>query len=105
MITALKQIHNEQELPWRALSGNFSYATIMRWKARLDSGEELLQPRGPKKPAALDWEKLYALIERLPHGRSRTRGTTELHRRFMDCASRRQSAVWPDKFAWKIYKA
>jgi len=97
MITELKRIHEEQAAPWRGLSGDVSYATIMRWKGRLESGEELVHRRGPKKPAALDWERLYRLIERLPHGHCRTRGTTRLHRLFMDCASRRQIRVLAGK--------
>jgi transposase InsO family protein len=93
MVTELKRIHEEQAVPWRGLSGEVSYATIMRWKGRLESGEELVHKRGPRKAADLDWERLYRLIERLPHGRSRTRGTTRLHRLFMASASRRQIRV------------
>src|ERR671930_207774 len=90
MIREMKRIREEQQVPWRGLCGECSYATIMRWKGRLESGEELVHKTGPKKPAAADWEKLYGLIARLPHGRCRTQGTSRLHRLFIDCASRRQ---------------
>ena len=90
MIAELKRIHDETELPWRALCEEFSYATIMRWKTRFDEGQELIQKTGPQKSHPLDWARLYELIAQLPHGRSRTQGTTALHRRLMDSVSRRQ---------------
>jgi len=90
ILTRLQELHAQRTLSWRALSQYVPYSTLMRWKARAKAQKPLLQKPGPKKAQPLDWEQLYALVSRLPHGRCRTQGTTQLYALFAHCISRRQ---------------
>jgi transposase InsO family protein len=75
---------------WRELAQHVPYSTLMRWRSRQHRGASLCQSPGPKKIVPLDWSKFYPLVKQLQHGRTRTRGTTELYQHFAPSISRRQ---------------
>jgi hypothetical protein len=80
-----------QEFSWRELCyGLLPCATVMRWRARADAGEPLLEKPGPKKKEPLDLETVKNKIGELEHGRRRTAGTTALQAEWSDSISRRR---------------
>lgn len=80
-----------QEFSWRALCyGLLPCATVMRWRARAEAGEPLLEKPGPKKKEPLDLETVREKIGQLEHGRRRTAGTTALQAEWSDAISRRR---------------
>jgi len=89
IIAELEQAREKLHLNWRELCAELPYSSVMRWKGRLRAGEPPLQTPGPKKTGPLSAE-FFRQLEQLSHGRSRTRGTTELHRQFSPSISRRQ---------------
>ena len=79
------------EYSWKELChGLLPAATVLRWRARAQAGEPLLEKAGPKKKEPLDLEALKSRIEELPHGRRRTAGTTTLCNELSDAISRRR---------------
>jgi hypothetical protein len=66
------------------------YASFMRWKRRIAAGDPPLQTPGPKKIEPLDLADLTGKIEKLSHGRKRTRDTGRLHESYKDVISRRE---------------
>jgi len=66
-----------------------SYATLMRWKQRVNEGKPAVGKPGPKKVAPLDLSQLKKRIENLDHGAKRSRGTERLHGAFSKGISRR----------------
>jgi transposase InsO family protein len=87
---ALEQTQSRTGFSRRALCAQLPYSSVLRWSARQRRGEEVLQKPGPKKPVLLDWKTLLPDIQKLDHGRQRTRGTTALHQKYHDQLSRRQ---------------
>jgi hypothetical protein len=80
-----------QEFSWRELCyGLVPCATVMRWRARAQAGEALIEKAGPKKKEPLAPEDVKKKIEQLTHGRRRTAGTTALYARLADGISRRR---------------
>ena len=80
-----------QDFTWAQLCyGLIPCATVLRWRARAQAGQPLLEPPGPKKPAPLDAQTLQERIRRLRHGRRRTAGTTALFEELKDEVSRRR---------------
>ncbi|HWT82766.1 MAG TPA: hypothetical protein VN648_28625, partial [Candidatus Methylomirabilis sp.] len=74
-----------QDFTWAQLCyGLIACATVLRWRARAQAGQPLLEPPGPKKPAPLDVQTLQERIRRLRHGRRRTAGTTALFEELKD---------------------
>ena len=69
---------------------NFSYSSFMRWKHRVDHGENPVAKPGPKKILPLDFKELQAEIGLLEHSHKRTRKTGILHLRYGACISRRE---------------
>jgi hypothetical protein len=67
-----------------------SYATLMRWKRRLSSGEPAVQKPGPKKVRPLDLGQLRQRINDLDHGCKRSRGTGRLYGACSGAISRRE---------------
>ena len=76
----------------RALVGELGirYATLMRWKRRLDQGRAPVEKPGPKKVGPLDLGALQDRLQELGHGRQRSRGTGRLKSAFGDSISRRE---------------
>ena len=67
-----------------------SYATLMRWKRRLSSGEPAVQKPGPKKVRPFDLGQLRQRINDLDHGCKRSRGTGRLYGACSGAISRRE---------------
>lgn len=65
------------------------YSSFKRWHGRLNRGEAILHPPGPKKVGVLDVAGLDAEVEGLAHGRHRSQGTEALYRRHGEGISRR----------------
>jgi hypothetical protein len=72
------------------------YGNFMRWKGRMDRGEEPVHPAGPKKIEPLDSEALRNEVEALRHGQKRTAGTGVFYVMHKDHISRRQVQVLVD---------
>ena len=89
IIAELEQAHEQLHLSWRDLCAEVPYSSLMRWKGRLRAGQPPVQTPGPKKSQPLSAE-FFRQLDRLSHGRSRTHGTTDLHRQFSQSISRRQ---------------
>ena len=80
-----------QEFSWKELCYELlPCATVMRWRARAQAGEPLLEKAGPKKKEPLDVEALKNRIGQLVHGRRRTAGTTTLQAELSSAISRRR---------------
>ena len=88
-IAELERANQQLHLSWRELCTEVPYSSVMRWKGRLRAGQVPVQAPGPKKAVPLSAE-FFRQLEQLPHGRSRTTGTTDLHRQFSESVSRRQ---------------
>jgi hypothetical protein len=80
-----------QEFTWAELCyGLIPCATVLRWRARAQAGQPLLEPAGPRKSAPLDTEAIKQKIQQLQHGPRRTAGTTALWEQLNDAISRRR---------------
>ena len=79
----------QSQVAWRQLAKYVPYSTLMRWRSRQRRRLPLCQSPGPKKLLPLDWSAFYPLLEQLQHGRTRTRGTTQLYQHFAASISRR----------------
>ncbi len=80
-----------REFTWAELCyGLIPCATVLRWRARAQAGQPLIEPAGPKKSTPLDTEALKKKILQLRHGRRRTAGTTALMEELKDEVSRRR---------------
>jgi hypothetical protein len=89
LLEQLEQAH--REFSWRELCyGLVPCATVLRWRARAQAGEVLLQKAGPKKQQPLDMAMVKKSIEELAHGRQRTAGTTALYAQLSNAISRRR---------------
>jgi hypothetical protein len=73
-----------------AREAGLSYATLMRWKRRLQGGQVLVGKRGPKKVAPLNLSELQNKIQDLDHGNKRSRATGALYRDYGEAVSRRE---------------
>ena len=89
IIAELEQARQALQLSWRELCTEVPYASLMRWKQRLRSGQAPVQTPGPRKSEPLSPE-FFRQLEQLSHGRFRTAGTTALHREFVQGVSRRR---------------
>lgn len=67
-----------------------SYATLMRWKRRLASGNPPLEKPGPKKIGPLNLDRLRQKIRNLDHGTKRSHGALQLQKSFKSNVSRRE---------------
>jgi hypothetical protein len=80
-----------REFTWTELCyGLIPCATVLRWRARAQAGQPLVEPAGPKKNVPLDSEAIKKKIQELRHGRRRTAGTTALLEDLKDEISRRR---------------
>jgi hypothetical protein len=84
-------MHAEESLTYRELCEReeVPYASFMRWRKRLHAGETPVSRPGPSKVEHPDLEALREEIRLLDHGRKRSAGTGELHRKYEHCISRR----------------
>jgi len=84
-----------QQFTWRELCYELlPCATVLRWRARFQAGQPLVQKAGPKKQPPMNLHVLQYAIYKLDHGRTRTAGTTELWAQFADSISRRDLQEW-----------
>jgi hypothetical protein len=67
-----------------------AYASVRRWRERARRGRPLLQKPGPQKLEPLDMERFGREVDRLVHGRKRSRGSGALHAAFGGSLSRRE---------------
>src|SRR5512138_1680440 len=80
-----------QEFSWKELCyGLLPCATVMRWRARAQAGEPLLEKPGPKKPEPVNLEMVRTKIAELDHGPRRSAGTTALQAELSNVLSRRR---------------
>jgi hypothetical protein len=76
---------------WRELCyGLLPCATVLRWRARAQAGQPLLDKPGPKKRQPLNLPAVRNAIQQLQHGPRRTAGTTQLQAQFSRIISRRR---------------
>jgi len=92
----LKDNNKEQSLRKLCEGSDLAYGNFMRWKGRMDRGEDPVHPAGPKKIEPLDPEALRNEVEALLFGRKRTAGTGALYETHKDNISRRQVQVLVD---------
>jgi hypothetical protein len=71
---------------------DLSYATLLRWRRRAESGRPLLARPGPRKLGPLPFEQIRLDVEALRHRRERSAGSTALYHRYRDAISRRELA-------------
>ena len=69
-------------------------ATVLRWRARSQAGQPLVEKAGPKKHPPVNLHIIQYAIQKLDHGRTRTAGTSELCAQFADSISRRDLQEW-----------
>ena len=80
-----------REFTWAQLCyGLIACATVLRWRARAQAGQTLIEPAGPKKTVRLDTQAIKKKIQELQHGRRRTAGTTALWEELKEEVSRRR---------------
>lgn len=80
-----------REFTWADLCyGLIPCATVLRWRARAQAGQPLVEPAGPKKSVPLDTAAIQKQIQKLEHGRQRTAGTTALWEQLQQEISRRR---------------
>ena len=80
-----------QEFTWRELCyGLIPCSTVMRWRARSEAGQTLIEKAGPRKTASLSGEDLRQAVSRLDHGPRRTAGTGALFQQWSQIIPRRE---------------
>lgn len=80
-----------QEFSWKELCYQLlPCATVMRWRARTQAAQPVLEKPGPKKPQPLNIELVKARIAQLNHGPRRTADTTALQLELSSAISRRR---------------
>src|SRR3974390_2675020 len=80
-----------RQFTWAELCyGLIPCATVLRWRARAQSGQPLVEPAGPKKSVPPDTEAIQNKIRELQHGRRRTAGTGALWEELKNEISRRR---------------
>ena len=80
-----------KQFSWKELCyGLLPCATVMRWRARAQSGESLVNKPGPQKPEPLNLALVKTKIAELDHSRCRSAGTTELLAELSSVISRRR---------------
>jgi hypothetical protein len=91
VVSQFTQIKENEQIPYSAMcdSSCIPYSTFMRWRDRVESGQEPCQEPGPKKIEPLDIDVLNRSIENLDHGKKRTSGTGRLYRSMSEGISRR----------------
>lgn len=87
----MTQLKEQTLMSFRALceTCGLSYSTFMRWQARTERGEPVVQRPGPKPVEPLDLDLLQERIRALEHGPRRSRGTRLLRDEFQQSISRR----------------
>jgi hypothetical protein len=91
IVTTLTQLKRQVHWPYQRLCRSLGvpYGSFRRWKHRLERGQPALFPPGPKKVAPLTLAELRGEVDRLHHGRQRSRGVGALYRRYHAQVSRR----------------
>jgi hypothetical protein len=89
---ALCRTHN---VPRTMLLGEMglSYDSFLRWKRRINKGEEPVCRPGPQKLERIDLAGLKQSLANLDHARKRTHGTGALYQYYSSQVSRRQLAA------------
>jgi hypothetical protein len=90
-VTTLTRLKQQVRWPYQRLSQSLGlpYASVRRWKHRLEGGQPAIFKPGPRKVAPLKLEELHVHLCRLKHGRQRSRGVGRLYRQYQDQISRR----------------
>lgn len=89
LLDQLERAH--REFSWTELCYQLlPCATVLRWRARSQAGEPVVQQPGAKKKQVVDVQTVKNKIAELVHGRQRTAGTTALYDQFADTLSRRR---------------
>jgi hypothetical protein len=79
-----------QEFTWAELCYELiPCATVLRWRARAQAGQPLVEPAGPKKHRPVDTNSVKKKIQQLEHSRHRTAGTGALWEELQAEISRR----------------
>jgi hypothetical protein len=88
-VATLKSQYNVPAASLVAMAG-FSTASYMRWKRRVQRGDDPVQRPGVKKTQPIDLGELRQRIYSLNHGKKRTAGTGRLYRTNKNRISRRE---------------
>jgi hypothetical protein len=92
MVAAMEKLKASFGVGYVALAAEacVGYRRLMRWRRRIGKGEPPLKVPGPKKTTPFDLRRLHQNIDRLHHGRKRSRGSKTLHRAHGEALSRRE---------------
>jgi transposase InsO family protein len=90
IVTTLTRLKRQVRWPYQRVCEYLAlpYASLRRWKHRLEGDQPAIFKPGPRKVAPLNLEELHVHLCRLKHGRQRSRGVGELYRRYQDQISR-----------------
>jgi len=91
-VTQIKALVRRVQGSYRPLCrlAGVGYSSFMRWKVRIDGGNEAVQKPGPKKSESLDLETLLEEIAVLKHRGKRTLGVGMLYQKWRGQISRRE---------------
>lgn len=79
-----------QEFTWRELCYRLiPCSTVLRWRARSQAGQRLIEKAGPRKKASYSGEDLRQAVGQLDHGPRRTAGVGALYEEWSQVISRR----------------
>jgi hypothetical protein len=91
IVQHIESLHRTEGISYRdiCIREGVPYANFVRWKGKMNQGEEVVSRPGPKKVESLDLAALERKIKALKHGRKHTAGTGELYARHRRSISRR----------------
>jgi hypothetical protein len=91
IVKRIEEIREAGDVPYKRLCawGRVPYDPFMRWRKRMQKGEEPVLFPGPKKVEPPDFAKLHLEIQTLKHRRKRTEGTGDLYQSYRSQISRR----------------
>jgi hypothetical protein len=95
-VACIEGIKERFGLPYKVVlaEARIGYASFMRWRRRIIRGEPPLKPPGPQKVMPLNLRQLKRDIDRLPHGRKRTRQAGAMAKAHGEVISRRELGKW-----------
>lgn len=97
MVRSAVSIKKQHKISFRGIlnfTPSVKYSSFMRWKGRLERGQEPKTAPGPKKAHRLDFNIIQSEIKNLEHSRRRSHGTGPLYYAYKEKISRRKLASY-----------